>query len=61
MGRFQFKLVIYIFVTAAHRIMNNNDEIIVNAKEILDKLSHSKDIPCIIELCEQTESSEKIG
>ncbi|XP_053397741.1 RING finger protein 17-like isoform X2 [Mercenaria mercenaria] len=48
-------------IKAAHRIMNNNDEVIVNAKEILEKLAHAKDIPCIIELTESTESTEKIG
>ena len=29
--------------------MNNSDEVIMNAKDILDKLKRAKDIPCIIE------------
>ena len=36
-------------ISAAQRVINNNDEIIVNAKEILQKLENAKDIACIIE------------
>ncbi|KAL4233198.1 Ring finger protein [Mactra antiquata] len=36
-------------IKAAERIMKNTDDVVVNAKDILDKLIHAKDIPCIIE------------
>ncbi|KAK3578563.1 hypothetical protein CHS0354_025278 [Potamilus streckersoni] len=46
-------------IKGAQRIMNNNNEIIVNTKEILEKLEHAKDIPCII-IPASTETSETI-
>ncbi|KAL5010752.1 hypothetical protein ScPMuIL_013057 [Solemya velum] len=35
-------------IKAAHRVLNNNEEVILNAKDILDQLTRTKEIPCIV-------------
>ncbi|XP_052239126.1 RING finger protein 17-like isoform X2 [Dreissena polymorpha] len=47
-------------IKSAHRIMNNNDEVIVNAKDILERLVHARDIPCIVELNEESVHTQRI-
>ena len=41
-------------------MINNNDEIIVNAKEILQKLENAKDITCIIERNDDVATARKV-
>ena len=48
------------FFSDAQRLINNNDEIIVNAKEILQKLEDSKNITCIIERNDDIEKTGKV-
>ncbi|WAR08965.1 RNF17-like protein [Mya arenaria] len=48
------------YLHAAQRVMNNNDEVIVNAKEILEKLIHARDIPCIIERTDDWNATDRI-
>ncbi|CAC5383980.1 unnamed protein product [Mytilus coruscus] len=46
-------------VKAAHRVLSNSDEVVLNAKDILQQLQRSREIPCIVEP-KQQESSERI-
>jgi len=40
--------------------MNNNDEVIVNAREILERLEHARDIPCIIERSQEAHAVDSL-
>ncbi|XP_052810879.1 RING finger protein 17-like [Mya arenaria] len=55
----EFKML-DITIKSAQRVMNNNDEVIVNAKEILEKLIHARDIPCIIERTDDWNATDRI-
>ncbi|XP_071137588.1 RING finger protein 17-like isoform X1 [Mytilus edulis] len=46
-------------VKAAQRVLSNSDEVVLNAKDILQQLQRSREIPCIVEP-KQQESSERI-
>lgn len=44
---------------AAHRVLNNNEEVVLNAKEILEQLRQARTMPCIVEQ-KKLETTEKI-
>lgn len=47
-------------VTAgAQRLLNNNNEVTLNARQILDQLNRAKEVPCIL-LPKEMEETEKI-
>lgn len=43
----------------AQRLLNNNNEVTLNARQILDQLNRAKEVPCIL-LPKETEETEKI-
>lgn len=46
-------------LAGAQRLLNNNNEVTLNARQILDQLNRAKEIPCIL-LPKETEETEKI-
>ncbi|XP_061195891.1 RING finger protein 17-like isoform X2 [Saccostrea echinata] len=54
------RMKLEVAIRAAQRVLNNNNEVTLNAKQILDRLNQAKEIPCII-LPKETETTEKIS
>lgn len=46
-------------LAGAQRLLNNNNEVTLNARQILDQLNRAKEIPCIL-LPKETEETERI-
>ncbi|XP_056016210.1 RING finger protein 17-like isoform X2 [Ostrea edulis] len=54
------RMKLEIAIRAAQRVLNNNNEVTLNARQILDRLNQAKEIPCIV-LPRDTETTNKIS
>nr|XP_022292973.1 RING finger protein 17-like isoform X3 [Crassostrea virginica] len=54
------KMKLEMAIRGAQRVLNNNNEVTLNARQILDQLNRAKEIPCIV-LPKETEEAEKIS
>eukprot|EP00105_Crassostrea_gigas_P034958 XP_019919106.1 PREDICTED: RING finger protein 17 isoform X8 [Crassostrea gigas] len=54
------RMKLELAIRGAQRLLNNNNEVTLNARQILDQLNRAKEIPCIL-LPKETEETEKIS